>query len=116
MFEHHKEPLLSTKAFVKRLALSLLLGLSIIALSLIAGTVGYYYIEGYGWIEAFHEACMVFSGSGPVISTKSVAGQIFAGLFAIYSAFAVLLPISFVLAPVIHRLLHKFHLDCTDDG
>jgi hypothetical protein len=58
------------------------------------------------------DAAMILSGMGPVTPHfKSEAGKLFAGLFALYSGFAVIVAIGIVFAPVVHRVLHRFHLD-----
>ena len=38
-------------------------------------------------------------------------GKLFEGVYALYSGFVVLAAASLVLAPVLHRFLHKLHLD-----
>ena len=39
------------------------------------------------------------------------AGKWFAGCYALYSGLFVVVVAAIVLAPVVHRLLHKFHYD-----
>ena len=97
--------------FLHRFTKNLLWGLFIIAFSLFMGILGYRFIEGFSWVDAYFEASMILSGMGSVLELHTTEGKIFAGLFALYSGCALLLTISIVLAPVLSRFLHKFHLD-----
>ncbi|HXF29159.1 MAG TPA: hypothetical protein VN457_04855 [Chlamydiales bacterium] len=110
MFEHHKAPLPPRSVFVYRLLRSLLYALAIIAVSLSVGMCGYHYIEKIAWIDSFLEASMILSGMGPLVVPHTTAGKIFAGIFALYSGFALLATVGVVIAPILHRFLHKFHL------
>ncbi|HTT09045.1 MAG TPA: hypothetical protein VMH34_09680 [Gammaproteobacteria bacterium] len=111
IFEHKSKPLLSRAAFARRLLLSTTAGLGIIALSLGAGMWGYHHFEGMGWIDAFANAAMILSGMGPLTSLATEGGKLFAGFYAIYSGLAVVIIAGVIFAPVIHRALHRFHLD-----
>jgi hypothetical protein len=61
---------------------------------------------------------MILSGMGPVGELKSSAGKLFAGLYAILSGLFLVVATGFVLAPLLHRILHVLHVeDGTDqDG
>jgi len=73
--------------------------------------LGYHWLEGMPWIDAFANAAMILSGMGPLEPLKTNGGKLFAGLYAIYSGLAVILIAGVVFAPVVHRFLHRFHLD-----
>jgi hypothetical protein len=47
---------------------------------------------------------------GPVDPMKSNAAKIFASLYALYSGLALIAVVGLMLAPILHRLLHKFHI------
>jgi hypothetical protein len=78
---------------------------------LIIGVVGYHYWGGASWIDAFHNAAMILSGMGPVIEIQSVNGKIFSSAFALFSGVVFITNVGIILAPAIHRLLHKLHLE-----
>ena len=40
-----------------------------------------------------------------------MAGKLFAGCYALYSGLAVLAAIGLIFAPLVHRMLHRFHAD-----
>jgi hypothetical protein len=83
----------------------------LIALSLLLGVWGYHTFEGMTYIDAFANAAMILSGMGPLAPMTTSAGKIFAGLYALYSGFALLTVTAVTLAPVVHRFLHQLHLD-----
>jgi hypothetical protein len=83
----------------------------VLGVSLGAGAVGYRWTEGMGWLDAFLNASMILSGMGPVDSLKTDGGKLFATIYAIFSGVIFLGVVGVVLAPVLHRMLHRFHLD-----
>ena len=111
MYERHSQPLLSRRLFARRVARSFATGASIIIVSLSVGMLGYHWLEHMRWIDAFANAAMILSGMGPIDPLKTDGGKLFAGLYAIYSGLAVILIAGVVFAPVVHRFLHRFHLD-----
>ena len=52
---------------------------------------------------------MLIGGMGPVDPPKTNGGKVFAGLYALYAGLVFLAAAGLVLAPILHRLLHKFH-------
>jgi hypothetical protein len=111
MLEHVKKPLLPRKKFVSRVLRNMLWGFYIVGASLIIGTFGYHYIAGITWIDSFYNASMILTGMGPVSVLTNTAGKLFASFYALFSGIAFLTTIAIVLTPIIHRFVHKFHLD-----
>ena len=114
-FESRREPLLSRAAFVRRLGSNLLTAAILIALSLGAGMWGYHHFESMPWIDAFLNAAMILSGMGPMGELQTWGGKCFAGWYALYSGLALILVSGLILAPILHRVLHRFHLDTEED-
>jgi hypothetical protein len=104
-------PLLPKQEYLARLARSLGLGLSIIGVCLGIGMVGYHFLEKLSWIDAFLNASMILSGMGPVATLQTNAGKLFAGFYALFSGLALISIVGIIMAPVVLRFLHKFHLD-----
>ena len=50
-------------------------------------------------------------GMGPVNALNTEAGKLFAGLYALYAGLVFLVILGVMFAPVLHRILHKFHWD-----
>lgn len=109
MYESHRQKVASRRQFFKRLINNFLAGLFIIICSLGIGIIGYKYTEGMPWIDAYVNASMILSGMGPVTELKTFAGKAFAGTYALFSGIVFLIVIAVILAPLVHRFLHKFH-------
>ena len=110
-YESIREPLASRTRYARRLVVSFVAAFAIIGVSLIAGMLGYAHFENLGWLDAFLNAAMILSGMGPVDQLKTSAGKLFAGCYAIYSGVVVLVASGIVLAPIAHRIFHRFHVD-----
>jgi hypothetical protein len=104
-------PLPPRHKFLRHLGRSAVIGAAIIAASLGVGMIGYHYLEGQAWIDAFANAAMILSGMGPLGELHTRAGKLFAGFYALYSGLALILIIGIVFAPLVHRFLHRFHLE-----
>jgi hypothetical protein len=89
-------------------------GLVLIAISLAVGMAGYGFFEHLGFLDAFLNAAMILSGMGPVHNPETAGGKIFAGIYAIFSGFAVLGIAAVIFAPLVHRIFHKLHIADTD--
>ena len=110
-FEHKSEPVIAPATFMARLGRALVIWLGITLGGLTIGIAGYAYFEGMALTDAFVNAAMILSGMGPVGELKTEGGKIFAGLYAIFSGLVIVIATGFVLAPVFHRVLHKFHVE-----
>lgn len=116
MYEHKKQPLAPPKIYYRRIASNFVLTLLILGGSLSMGTLGFYFTRSthcdqtIGWLDAFHNASMLLSGMGPIITCYSTAGKIFSSLYALFSGVVFITNVGLILAPAAHRLLHKLHL------
>ena len=81
----------------------------LVIFSLAVGMVGYHACAGLLWIDAFENTCMLLGGMGPVSPIDTADGKIFAGIFALYAGLVFLAVTAFVLAPIFHHVLHRFH-------
>ena len=115
-YETKRQPLLSRGEFAARVLRNLAAAVVLIGLSLFAGMVGYWHFEGMAWIDAFANASMILSGMGPLDQPKTWGGKLFAGLYALYSGLALIVAAGILLAPFVHRLLHRFHLEDVEGG
>jgi hypothetical protein len=109
--EAKSHPLLTRHLFAKRQAKFAGVAFGLIAVSLLAGMAGYHWLEGVSWVDAYVNAAMILSGMGPLDPPKSTAGKIFAGSHALYSGLAVILAAGILFTPVVHRMLHTFHME-----
>lgn len=77
--------------------------------SLLMGMFGYHWIAGQPWVDSFLNSSMLLGGMGPVGEIANDGGKIFAGVFALYAGVVFLFVAAILLAPIFHRVLHKFH-------
>ena len=115
MFEKRRERLLPFSQFLQRLVRSIMIGLIFIAVALGIGMYGYHRFEKMGWVDSFANAAMILSGMGPFGPLTTRAGKIFAGCYALFSGLTFIVVIGTVLAPVVHRFLHQFHLELDNE-
>ena len=114
-FESKTEPLPSRAKFVERMGRNFGLAFALVAVSLVAGMLGYHLTEGMDAVDSFVNAAMILSGMGPIGELKTTGGKLFAGFYALYSGLVLVLASGVVLAPLVHRMLHRFHV-ADDEG
>ena len=111
IYERRTDPPISRRQFVWRV-ISHAVGVTpLVVGSLLLGMGGYSYFEHLPWRDAFLNAAMLLGGMGPVDAPRSDGGKVFAGVYALYAGLVFLVVAGLLLAPIAHRLLHKFHWD-----
>ena len=111
MYEHKKQPLAPKKVFYSRVLKNTLVACGILGVCLIIGIFGYHFTSDAKWIDALHNASMILSGMGPVIEIKTTGGKIFSSAYALFSGIIFITNIGIILAPALHRLYHRLHLE-----
>jgi hypothetical protein len=114
MFEHRTEPLLQRRQFAWRVAKFSAIAVGLFFISLDIGVAGYVLVEGMPWHDALLNVSMLLGGMGPVHPPTTVAGKVFASLFALYSGLLFVVAAGIMMAPMLHRLLHHMHLEKSD--
>jgi len=109
-------PLLPRRIFYKHLVRSAIVFVVVLTGSLAIGIVGYHVFAKLNWLDALLNASMILTGMGPVDRLESTGAKWFASLYAIFSGVAFLSSVGVLLAPVLHRLIHRFHLEDDDDA
>ena len=110
MFEHHRQPLISREAFIRRVLHFAGAAFLVVVVSWLIGILGYRLTEHMAWLDATLNAAMILGGMGPVNSLSTNAGKIFASFYALFSGIIFLVAVGVLLAPIVHRLMHKFHI------
>jgi hypothetical protein len=110
-YETLTDPVAPRAIYYARLRRSVVVGSLLILFSLLVGAAGYHGFEHLPWIDAFLNAAMILGGMGPVAILVTTGGKIFATVYALYSGVVLLLTAGIVIAPAVHRLLHRFHVD-----
>jgi hypothetical protein len=111
VYEHKRQPLAPKRIFYRRIFNNLLVALGVMGVSLVIGIIGYHYTSNADWIDSIHNASMILSGMGPVINIESTGGKIFSSCYALFSGIVFISNVGIILAPLIHRLFHRLHLE-----
>lgn len=115
MYEKTTERLLSIERFLLRLLHHALYVVALLGLSAIAGAGGFMVFEGHDFTHALLHAIHILSGLGLLQIPESLSGRFFAAGFGLYASLFFLAAFSIVFAPVVHRILHKMHLEDDED-
>ena len=113
-YERRHEKLAPVPVFIKRLAAAIGIAVLLITCVLFAGISGYHWLAGLNWVDSLLEASMILGGMGPVNQLSSTSSKVFASVYALFSGLFFIGIMGIVLGPVVHRMLHKFHLDEKD--
>ena len=111
MYEPHFAPLIPREVYLRRIARNGGLAAAALLSALFLGVSGYHWIEGIPWVDAILNAAMILGGMGPVAELHTTAGKLFAAAYALFSGLMFIVVAGLLVAPVLHRFLHKFHLE-----
>lgn len=110
MYEPHHAPPIPVGRFALRMVVHTCMALIVIVISLFVGMIGYQHYEHMSRLDAFLNSAMLLGGMGPIKTEGlSEAGKLFAGFYALYAGLVFIAVMSIMLAPVVHRVLHRFH-------
>ena len=115
MYEKKNEELLDRKQFILRFLWHLLAALLIIAVTLFIGALGHIYFEGIPFHDAFLNTALIIGGIGTTVMPASIAGKLFFAAYGIFVGLIFAAVVGVSLAPVIHRIVHRMHLDDDDE-
>lgn len=90
--------------------------LPLAALTLLAGMWIYRYVEGLDWSDSFLNAAMLLAGMGPIDALKTTTGKWLAGFYALFAGLVFIALVGAMLAPVVHHVLERLHMEQDDDG
>ena len=111
MYEHRKQKLAPMTVFYQRVLKNILLASLVLFICLVIGVSGYHYTANIPWLDAIHNASMILSGMGPVVEIKTVTGKWFSSFYALFSGVVFITNIGIILAPAMHRIFHRLHLE-----
>jgi hypothetical protein len=111
MFEHKKQALLPFPVFLLRVLRFSAYSFSLIFVSLLIGMVGYHVFGHLGWVDSFYNASMILTGMGPIDKMECISAKIFSSFYALFSGIAFLSTIAVLFAPIVHRLMHRMHIE-----
>lgn len=111
MYENHTHRLLTPAQFLRRVGRHGLVAAAVIVFALGIGVVGYHLIAGLPWIDSLLNASMILGGMGPVDPLHTDAAKLFASFYALFSGLMFIGIASVLVAPFVHRLLHRIHYE-----
>ena len=110
-FERRYQPLLSRREFSSGTSAGARRPRRSVIGSLTIGVMGYHLLDGIPWIDSLLNASMILGGMGPVDTLKSNSAKLFASFYALYSGLLLISLAGLMFTPLVHRFLHKFHLE-----
>ena len=116
VYERPHQQLLSRHQFAWRVLKGFAISGGIIFGSLAIGVAGYMHFGKMGVVDGIYNASMILTGMGPVTPMTATDGKLFASFYALFSGIAFLSSVGVLIAPVVHRFLHRFHLELDDDS
>ena len=78
--------------------------------------LGYHFFVRLDWTDSFLNASMILTGMGEITPLDTTGGKVFAGFYALFSGVAFLTIIGVLVAPVMHRFMHRFHLALDEEA
>lgn len=93
----------------------LVVGFSILLMSLGFGMAGFRYFENLDWQDSFLNASMLLTGMGPVDEPATNGGRVFAGIYALYSGIIFLSIVAIMVVPIFQRSLNHYAADIHEE-
>lgn len=81
---------------------SIVVALLLITVATAIGTLGYLYLEGLSFADAFLNACMVLSGCGQLAVLKHTSAKIFAAFYGLFSGLVFIALVAIILSTTLH--------------
>ncbi len=110
MFERKHQKLVPVSVFAKRMVFHASLVLLLLLAVLFIGISGYHWLANLSWVDSLLNASMILGGMGPVDTLTATNAKIFASVYALFSGLVVIAAMGIILVPIMHRVLHAFHI------
>jgi hypothetical protein len=99
------------RRFLSRVVSGAKVAAYLLAATLTCGVLGYHFIAHLSWLISFHQASLLLSGMGPVVTDLSDPGRMFESLYSLFCGVMLLGSTGILFTPFIHRMLHAFHVE-----
>ena len=109
-YERRHQELASLSVFAQRMLGATGFAVCVMSVVLLIGIAGYHWLAGLDWIDSLLEASMILGGMGPVNPITTTSAKLFASGYALFSGLVFIGIMGILLTPVIHRIMHKFHV------
>lgn len=114
MYETKNQPLLPARHFTRRMLMHLLYALLLMLATVLIGVLAHLWLEPITWHDAVLNTALIVGGIGPYIVPESIAGKVFLAAYGMFIGLVFVATLGLILAPLAHRIIHKFHLDDED--
>lgn len=111
MYENIRTPIISKARFRRRVLLHVIAALGLLLVTLTIGVAGHVFYDAMPFSRAVVASTTLMSGLGLSIVPDSIEGQLFASAYGILCGYVYIATSSMVVAPLLHRMLHTFHMD-----
>lgn len=111
MYESKQEAPISTKAFMMRCFWHIAAAFLISFITIVIGALGHMYFESIHFHDALLNSSMIMGGMGTAFHPESYGGKLFFAFYGLFVGVLFAALIGVVAAPLIHRIVHKMHLD-----
>lgn len=115
MYESRNEPLVHPRHFKRRLLLHVVYAILLILVTLLIGVLGHWWFDGGNLHDAFINAAFIIGGIGTYALPDTAGARLFFAAYGFFVGLVVMATLGVVLAPIAHRVMHKFHLDDADE-
>lgn len=88
-----------------------LLSLALVIVTVLSGMIAFHHLENLSWLDAYLNSLLIMTGVGIVGNVNTPGGKIFTGMYSLISTLVFFSVLAIIFIPLLHRLLHKFHLD-----
>ena len=111
MFERKHQKLIPVPVFLRRMTVYAALAVLLVLGALLIGVIGYHFLAGMTWVDSLLNASMILGGMGEIDPLSNTPAKIFASLYALFSGLVFIVIMGIFLAPIMHRVLHSFHIE-----
>ncbi|WP_397473082.1 two pore domain potassium channel family protein [Pusillimonas sp.] len=111
MYESKNQPLLPGHHFAHRLFIHVLYALLVLAITVVIGVAAHIWLEPIHWHDAVLNTALIVGGIGPYIVPATPIGKLFFAGYSMFVGLVFVATLGIILAPLAHRIIHKFHLD-----
>lgn len=111
MYESRTDPMLSRREFALRVVRHIGLAFLLIVTALGVGTLGHLWFEPTLWHDAVLNVSFMLAGLGPFMLPETISGKLFFAVYSVIVGLVFVALLGVVMAPILHRVIHKFHLD-----
>ncbi|NYT66336.1 two pore domain potassium channel family protein [Alcaligenaceae bacterium] len=115
MYESRDKPLLHPSHFRLRIIQHIGYAMLLLGATLFVGALGHRVFSEHNWHDSLMSAAFVIGGIGNYAIPETYAGKIFSVIYGFFVSMVVMATVALLLAPIAHRIIHKFHLDEDDD-